>query len=201
MNLEHVPVDLVGLLAIAAGLGWASGLRLYLTLFAVGLAGEMEWVALPPALEVLQHPWVLGASGIMVLVEFLADKIPFVDSLWDTVHTFIRIPAGAALAAAVFGGEGAPWQLAMAILGGGLAASAHLAKAGARAIINVSPEPVSNVTASLGEEAMVAGALWLVFMQPLVLLALLAAFLLLAVWFIPKLWRLIRSMWRGSAVV
>ena len=99
MDASHLPLDLAALLALAAGLGWASGLRLYTTLFVVGLAGRLGWIALPDGLRLLEHPWVLGAAGVMLFVEFFADKIPLLDSIWDTVHTFIRIPAGAALAA------------------------------------------------------------------------------------------------------
>jgi len=135
MDLAHLPLDLAGLLALAAGLGWASGLRLYTTLFVLGMAGRLGWVVLPSGLRLLEHPWVLGAAGLMLAVEFFADKIPLLDSVWDTVHTFIRIPAGAALAALVFGGQGLEWQVAMALLGGTLAAGTHFTKAGARAMI------------------------------------------------------------------
>lgn len=159
-------LDLPGLLAIAAGMGWASGIRLYATLFAVGLAGRLAWVLLPEGLRVLEHPWVLGASGVMLLVEFLVDKVPWVDTLWDGVQSFIRLPAGAALAAMVFGGYGVEWQTAAAIVGGGLAAAAHAAKAGTRAAVNLSPEPFSNLATSLAEDSFALGGLWLMFAHP-----------------------------------
>ena len=189
--MDSFPLDLTGLLAIAAGLGWASGLRLYATLFIVGLAGRLEWVALPDGLRVLEHPWVLAAAGLMLLIEFLADKLPIVDSLWDSVHSFIRIPAGAALAAMAFGGQGVEWQTAMAIVGGSLAAGAHFAKAGSRAAINLSPEPFSNLAASLGEDSLVLVGLWLMFAHPWLLLAFLLLFVAILAWLLPKLFRLL----------
>ena len=168
-------------LAIAAALAWGAGLRLYATLFCIGLAGMLGWVELPSHLRALESPLVLGASGFMTFVEFFADKIPWVDSLWDVVHTFIRIPAGAALAAAVFGDSGAGAALAAAIVGGTISGGAHLSKAGGRATINASPEPVSNWLASLSEDAAVPVGLWLAFAHPVVFLVLLGTFALVAV--------------------
>ena len=194
MDLAHLPLDLAGLLALAAGLGWASGLRLYTTLFVVGFAGRLGWVALPSGLHQLEHSWVLGAAGVMLLVEFFADKIPLLDSVWDSVHTFIRIPAGAALAAMVFGGQGVEWQTAMALLGGTLAAGTHFTKAGARAMINTSPEPFTNVAASVGEDAVVLGGLWLMFAHPWLMLAVLLLLVIATVWLLPKLWRGIAAL-------
>jgi len=192
--------DLSGLLAIAAGLGWASGVRLYSTLFVVGLAGRLGWVALPDGLSLLENHWVLGAAGLMLFVEFFADKLPYVDSLWDTLHTFIRIPAGAALAAMALGGQGAEWQLAMAIIGGGLAAGSHFGKAATRAVINLSPEPFSNVMASLGEESLVLLGLWLMFAHPWVMLGLLVAFVVMLIWLVPRLIRLVFGRRRKNVV-
>ena len=163
MNTE---LDLTQLFAIAAALGWASGLRLYAVVFLTGLAGSLGWVPLPSGLAVLQHPALLWASGAMLAVEFLADKIPWVDSLWDAVHTFIRIPAGAALAYGVFGGDQATWATVAALLGGTLAAAAHTAKATTRAAANTSPEPFSNIALSLAGDAIVPGMLWLSWQHP-----------------------------------
>src|SRR3982750_3848120 len=140
------------LVGLAAALGIASGLRLYAVLFIVGGAGYLGFVDLPAGLSVLAHPLVLAASGFMCFVEFFADKIPGVDSVWDLVQTFIRVPAGAALAASVFRDSPVAWMVAAAIAGGTLAAGSHLAKTGSRALINTSPEPFSNWTASFGEE-------------------------------------------------
>jgi hypothetical protein len=136
---------------------------------------------------------VLAASGFMCCVEFFVDKVPGVDTAWDVVHTFVRIPAGAALAASVFGDEPTAAMLAAAILGGSLAAGSHLAKAGARAAINTSPEPFSNWAASFGEELAVGGVLWLAFAYPLVALAVVALALALTIWLVPKFWRFLRS--------
>jgi len=189
MDFAHLPLDFVGLLALAAGLGWASGFRLYTTLFVIGLAGQLGWVVLPQGLRLLEQPWVLGAAGLMLTIEFFADKIPLLDSVWDTVHTFIRIPAGAALAAMVFGGQGVEWQTAMAMLGGTLAAGTHFTKAGTRAMINASPEPFTNVAASFGEDFVVLTGLWLMFAHPWLMLALLLLLVAMIIWLLPILWR------------
>jgi hypothetical protein len=175
----HVPE-----LALSAALAWGAGLRVYLVLFLLGLAGRQGWVPLPETMAVLSSPLVLGASGFMALVEFFADKLPWIDSVWDAVHTFIRIPAGAALAAAAFGGTTTEVLAASAILGGTLAAGSHFTKAGARAAINTSPEPFSNWTASLAEDVMVPAGLWTVFANPVVFLVLLAVFLIVALLFL-----------------
>jgi Domain of unknown function (DUF4126) len=159
-------LDTQHLVALAAALGWASGLRLYAVVFFTGLAGAMGWVALPAGLQVLQHPLVMAAAGLMGAVEFFADKVPGLDSLWDGLHTLVRIPAGAALAAAVFGGDQALWATIAGLLGGTLAATSHVAKATTRAAINTSPEPFSNVAASLAGDAAVPAMLWLAFSHP-----------------------------------
>jgi len=188
--------DTAQLIAIASVLGFASGIRLYLVLFAVGLAGYMQWVGLPPGLQLLAHPWVLGASGSMMAIEFLADKVPAIDSLWDTVHTLIRIPAGAALAAAVLGGDSAMWATIAAILGGSLAATSHFTKAGSRALINTSPEPISNVAASSAEDLLAGGLLLLVLAYPWVAAAIVLLLVLAAAWLLPKLIRYILRLLR-----
>ncbi len=182
------------LVALAAAVGWASGIRLYAVLFILGGLGYLHWIDLPGGLATLAHPWVLAASGFMFCIEFFADKIPGVDTLWDTVHTFIRIPAGAALAASVFGDSSAAATLAAAILGGTLAAGSHFAKAGSRAAINLSPEPFSNWAASFGEEFAVGAVLWLAFAYPLVAIVVLAALVAFMIWLIPKVWRFIGAL-------
>lgn len=173
MNAIHA-LDTPQLLAIAAALGWASGMRLYLVVFLTGLAGYLGWVDLPAGLKVLQHPALLGASGFMLFVEFFADKIPGVDTLWDMIHTVVRIPAGAALAASVFGADQGTWAMAAALLGGTLAATSHVAKATTRAAANTSPEPFSNIGLSLAGDATVPAALWLALAHPWVFFPLLA---------------------------
>jgi hypothetical protein len=192
-------LDTAHLLALAAALGWASGMRLYAVVFLTGLAGASGWVALPAGLSVLQHPVVLIASGGLLLVEFLADKIPGVDTLWDAVHTFIRIPAGAALAAGVFGGDAAAWATVAALMGGTLAATAHTAKATTRAAVNTSPEPFSNIGLSLLGDAAVPVLLWLAWAHPLWAAVALAVGLVVAVTLIVVLLRFLRALWRRFA--
>jgi len=154
-------LDTPQLLALAAALGWASGIRVYAAIFLVGAAGFLGWIDLPQGLHVLQHPGVLAASGFMCFIEFFADKIPIVDSMWDLVHTFIRIPAGAALAAGALGADGQAMTWVAAILGGTLAATSHAAKLTTRAAVNTSPEPFSNIAVSLFEDGFVVFMLWL----------------------------------------
>jgi len=192
--VEHLPT-----IAIALALAWASGIRLYAVLFALGLAGYVQWQAwaLPSSLSLLSHPLVLTSTGLLLVTEFFADKIPGFDTLWDAIHTFIRIPGGALLAAGVIASEdGAAWALAAGLLGGTITAGTHFLKAGGRAAINTSPEPVSNWTASFGEDALVVAGLWLAYQYPLVFLAGLALFMLLVSWMLPKLWRLGTTMMR-----
>ena len=186
-------------LAIALALAWGAGLRAYAVIFAVGVAGAMGWVELPGHLDVLQHPIVLAASGFMTLVEFGADKVPWLDSIWDAVHSFIRIPAGAALAAMVFGDSTNAVMVAAAILGGSLAAAMHVAKAGTRATLNLSPEPFSNWAASLSEDAIVPLGLWLAFVHPLAFFLLLAVVLVAVVLLMRLLWRGLRRLVASSS--
>jgi hypothetical protein len=186
--------DTLQLVALAGALGWASGIRLYAVLFIVGGLGFLGWIPLPGGLAALAHPWVLVASGLMFVVEFVADKIPGVDSLWDVVQTFVRIPAGAALAASVFGDASTAATLAAAILGGSLAAGSHFAKAGSRAVINTSPEPFSNWAASFGEELAVGTVLWLAFEYPAAAIIVLVLLVFLAVWLIGKCWRFVKAL-------
>lgn len=189
-------LDTTHLIALAAALGWASGLRLYAVVFLTGLVGWLGWVLLPPGLQVLQHPLVLGASGLMLAVEFCADKIPGLDTVWDAVHTFIRIPAGMALAAAVFGGDSAAWTTIAALLGGTLAATSHAAKATTRAAVNTSPEPFSNIGLSLLGDAAVPTMLWLALSHPAWFFAALAVALVLMVTVTALLFKFLRAVLR-----
>jgi hypothetical protein len=196
---ESLTLGTTELLALAAALGWASGLRLYAVVFLTGLAGHLGWVPLPSGLQVLQQPLVLWASGILLAVEFLADKIPFVDSAWDTVHTVIRIPAGAALAMAAVGGDHAQWVVIAGLMGGTLAATSHIAKAGTRAAVNTSPEPFSNIGLSLLGDAAVPTMLWLAWEQPGWFFVALALAVLLAVVMIVLTFKFVRALWRRVA--
>lgn len=176
-------------LALAGGLAWASGIRLYATILIVGLLGRYGYLHLPEPLLVLQHTWVLAAAAVMTVGEFLADKVPGFDSLWDALHTFIRIPAGAFLAWGALGDSTPAAQMAAAIVGGLITGGTHLAKSGGRAAINTSPEPFTNWTASAGEDGLVLGGLFLAIQHPLVFLVALALFLGLVAWLVPKLLR------------
>jgi len=195
-------LDTTQLFALAAALGWASGLRLYAVVFLTGLAGALGWVSLPDGLRLLQQPLVLSASGLMLAVEFFADKIPGVDSLWDMVHTVIRIPAGALLAAGVFGGDQGSWALIAALMGGTLAATSHVAKATTRAAVNTSPEPFSNIGVSLLGDATVPAMLWLAWEHPLWFFGALALVLCLMLGLIVTLAKFLRRAqrrWRAPA--
>lgn len=192
-------LDLAQLLALAAVLGWASGIRLYAVVFIVGMAGWLDWLALPPGLSVLQHPAMLAASGFMLFVEFFADKIPGLDSLWDLVHSVIRIPAGAALAAGVFGADSATVTAVAALLGGSLAATAFATKATTRAAANTSPEPFSNVGLSFLEDGLVVGALWLATQYPVAFGICLLLVLVLSAVLLVVLFRFLRLLGRKVA--
>lgn len=184
-------------LALITGLGWASGIRFYAALFFLGALHRSGLHTLPASLDMLAHPWVIAIAGLLCLAEFLADKIPGIDSIWDAVHTFIRIPGGAVLAAAAVVDSDPGLALAGALLGGTIAAGAHFTKAGSRALINLSPEPFSNWAASLTEDVAVIAALWTFLKYPLVFLGLLALFVLISAWLLPRLWRGLRQVMSG----
>ncbi len=197
MDSLPAALDTPQLMTLAAALGWASGLRLYAVVFLTGAAGYLGWVNLPQGLQVLQHPGVLGASGFMLFVEFFADKVPLVDSLWDTAHTLIRIPAGAALAAGALGADGSAMAWIGALLGGSLAATSHTAKLTTRAAINTSPEPFSNVGVSLLEDGFVVFMLWLSATHPLIFAIALAVAVVLAVVLMVVLFKFLRAVVRN----
>ena len=187
-------MELIQNLALAGGLSWASGLRLYLTVFAVGLLAKFGYVDLPATLDILSNPVLIGVSGTLAAIEFLADKIPYIDSAWDSIQTFIRIPAGALLAMGAINTSDPTIATVAALLGGSLAGATHATKAGSRAMINTSPEPVSNVAASFTEESMLITGGWLVFAHPAVFIGLLCGFIVMMFWLIPKLWRGIKMV-------
>ena len=191
--MEHYS-QLIHLIAITMGVAWASGINLYATLLSLGLMSQFGYVELPIELAVLSDPLVIMASGLMYMVEFVADKTPGVDSSWDAIHTFIRIPAGALLAAGMVGEVGLAAELAAAIVGGTITSGAHLTKTSSRLLINTSPEPVSNWTASFAEDIAVFTGLWAALNHPILFLILLVLFLMMVVYMLPRLFRAIKTV-------
>ncbi len=189
-------MDAVSIIALSMGAAWASGINLYATLFMLGYMGTTGNIALPAELDVLSNPMVMTAAGFMYCVEFFADKIPGVDSGWDTIHTFIRIPAGAMLASSAIGDVTPAIELTSALLGGSLAAGTHFTKSGSRLLINTSPEPFTNWTASITEDIIVIGGLWAALYHPILFVIVLIVFILLMIWLLPRLWRLIKFVFR-----
>jgi len=192
-------MGVVETIALTMGVAWASGINLYAAMFMLGWMGTTGDINLPPDLEVLSNPLVMTAAGFMYCVEFFADKIPGVDTGWDAIHTFIRIPAGAMLASAAVGDVTPAVELAAFIVGGTLATGSHAAKAGSRLMINTSPEPVTNWTASITEDVAVIGGLWAALNHPWLFVAALVVFILIVIWLLPKLWRGIKNLfnWLG----
>lgn len=186
--MEHLE-PIIKTIALTMGVAWASGINLYAAILVLGIMGSTGNIALPPGLMILTDPLIIVAAGVMYTVEFFADKIPGVDNGWDTIHTFIRIPLGALLAAAAVGEMNPSVAIAAALLGGGMAASTHATKSGARILINTSPEPITNWMTSLGEDAVVIVGLWTALHYPLIFVAFLVVFILLLIWLLPKIWR------------
>jgi len=186
--------QIIGTVALTMGVGWASGLNLYAAILMLGVLGTTGNIVLPPELQVLTNPIVMLAAAIMYLVEFFADKVPGVDTGWDMIHTFIRIPAGAILAAGAVGSVNPGLAVAAALLGGAMATLSHATKAGTRVLINTSPEPFTNWTASITEDLMVIGGIWTALHHPWLFLGLLAAFVLLAIWLLPRLWKGVKKV-------
>ncbi|MGZ8190804.1 MAG: DUF4126 domain-containing protein [Methylococcaceae bacterium] len=186
-------------LALTMGLAWASGINLYATLLTLGYLANTGNIVLPPDLQIVANPLVMGAAGLMYCIEFFVDKTPGVDTGWDAIHTFIRIPAGAMLAAGAVGDLNPAVELAAAIVGGSLAAGTHATKAGARVLINTSPEPFSNWFASVGEDVAVIAGVWACINHPALFLMALALFIGLMIWLLPRLWVGIKKVFRFIA--
>lgn len=189
-ELHHV----VSVIALTMGVAWASGINLYAAILVLGLLGSSGNMVLPPDLEILAHPMVLMAAGLMYFIEFFADKTPGIDTSWDVLHTFIRIPAGAALAAGAVGSVDPAISLAAALVGGTLTAGVHATKAGGRVLINTSPEPFSNWGASLAEDVGVVAGLLTALHYPWIFLGALVVFLIVMIWLLPRIWRGIRRV-------
>lgn len=197
-------MDLVNSISLTMGAAWASGINLYAAMFMLGYLGMTGNIVLPPDLQVLSDPLVLLAAGFMYCIEFFADKTPGVDTGWDALHTFIRIPAGAVMAMQAVGDVSPAAQVAALIGGGALAATSHAVKASTRVLINTSPEPVTNWTASFAEDLAVIGGLWASLHYPLAFIAFIIAYMLFSAWLLPRLWRGIKlvgqriARWFGS---
>lgn len=187
-------MNLISTLAIAMGAGWVSGINLYAAVATLGLLGRFAHLKLPGELDVLTNWWIIGLAIALYLVEFVADKVPYVDNVWDAIHTFIRVPAGAVLAATAFGDFDRGVQVAAFLLGGGLALSAHGTKAGARAAINLSPEPASNIVVSLAEDVVAVGSVLLSIFAPVVLIILIVIFLTISLFMLRRIMNAMRTM-------
>jgi hypothetical protein len=191
--------DIASLIALTMGASWASGINLYAAMIMLGLSAATGSVELPPSLAMLENPVVIGMAGLMYMVEFFADKIPGVDTTWDTIHTFVRIPAGALMAYGAVGDVGPVMEVSAAFMGGSLSAASHATKAGSRIVINSSPEPFTNWAASITEDVAVFGGLWAALHHPWFFLAFLIFFILFVIWILPKIWAAIKTVfgWIG----
>lgn len=189
-------MGIVETIALSMGIAWASGINLYAAIGMLGILGVTGNIVLPPDLEIVQHPAVIAAAGLMYCVEFFADKIPGVDTGWDAIHGFVRVPAAAVLAAAAVGDVDPAIMLAAGIIGGALGATSYTVKAGGRVLINTSPEPVTNWTASLTEDLAVIGGLWAALYHPVIFLILLVVFILVTAWLLPRIWRGLKAVFR-----
>jgi hypothetical protein len=189
-------MDFISTLAIGMGTSWVSGINLYATVATLGLLSRFAHLKLPGELDVLTSWWVIGIALFLFVVEFIADKIPVVDSAWDVIHTFIRIPAGAVLAATAFGDFDKSVQVIAFLLGGGLALSSHGTKAATRAVINTSPEPVSNIVVSLAEDVLVVVSILLAVFLPVLVFFVVGAGVAVTVWVLPPVIRFLRDVFR-----
>lgn len=187
-------MDPISSIALASGLSWASGFRLYATVFIIGLLAQFELISLPQSLTILTHPLVLWLAGALAVIEFLADKVPYIDSAWDSIQTFIRIPAGALLAMGAINSNDPMIATVAALLGGSITGITHATKTGSRAMINTSPEPVSNISTSVAEDTVFLAGGWLALMHPVVFIGVLLVFIMLMLWLLPKLWRSIKTV-------
>lgn len=192
-------METVEIIALSMGVAWASGINLYAAIFVLGWLGSTGNIILPEELQICSDPMVMGVAGFMYFVEFFADKTPGVDTGWDVIHSFIRIPAGAILAAGAVGELGQGAELAALLLGGSLTAATHATKAGSRVLINTSPEPVTNWTASLGEDIAVIAGLWTALNSPVVFLVFMVLVIVLMAWLLPKIWRGIKLLFAKIA--
>ncbi|MCP5007758.1 MAG: DUF4126 domain-containing protein [Planctomycetes bacterium] len=191
-------MEIISSIGVLLGSSWASGVNLYLSMAGLGIAHRMEWIKLPGDLEVISHPAIVGVAIFLFIVEFVADKVPYIDSLWDSVHTFVRPIAGSAIGYAAMSDSSQVIQIVVALITGGIALDSHLTKATSRLAINASPEPVTNSVASVTEDATVVGALYLILYHPVVIAVLVIIFVLLSVWFFRKMYRFLKRVFSFS---
>ncbi len=187
-------METIQYIALSMGVAWASGINLYAAVFMLGYLGSTGNIALPQEMMVVTDPLVMTAAGLMYCVEFFADKTPGIDTAWDTLHTFIRIPLGAVLAMSAVGDTTPAVELAAFLVGGSLTAATHATKTGGRVLINTSPEPVSNWFTSLGEDFLVIAGVWTALTHPLVFVIFLVLFIILIAWLLPKIWNGIKRV-------
>ncbi|MDY0391006.1 DUF4126 domain-containing protein [Desulfobulbus oligotrophicus] len=192
---------LTNIIALTLGTAWASGINLYAAVLMLGVLGAKNIIQLPAGLEMLAHPWVIGAAGCIYVVEFIADKVPGVDTVWDVLHTFIRIPAGVILAVAAVGHVDTGLAVAAGLGGGTLSLGSHALKSGTRIVAHLSPEPFSNWTLSLGEDALVVAGIWSALNHPWIFLFLLLFFFMIAIWSIARLWKILGHKLRSVDTV
>ena len=191
--------QVISVIALTMGVSWASGINLYAAILVLGWLGSTGSIDLPASLEIVQNPVVLTAAGVMFCVEFFADKIPGIDTGWDSIQTFVRIPVGAILAASAVGEVDPALSIAAALVGGSVTAATHATKAGSRVLINTSPEPVTNWTASFVEDIAVIAGLWTAVHHPWIFLGLFIGFICAMAWLLPKIWRGIKKVFTSLA--
>ncbi|MDR4496739.1 MAG: DUF4126 domain-containing protein [Candidatus Scalindua sp.] len=191
-------MEIFSSIGVLLGSSWASGVNLYLSMAGLGIAHRMEWIKLPGDLEIISHPLIVGIAIFLFFVEFVADKVPYIDSLWDSVHTFIRPLAGAAIGYTAMADSSQLIQIVVALLTGGIALDSHLIKATSRLAINASPEPVTNSIASVTEDATVIGTLYLILHHPFVIAILVTLFIIFSLWFLRKMFRFVKRVFSLS---
>jgi len=192
-------MDILSNLGALLGGSWASGVNLYLTIAVLGILDKMNVLSLPGDLEVISNPFIIGIAIVIYLIEFFADKIPLVDSAWDSIHTFIRPIGGAALSYMAMADMGPVAQIPAALLSGTIAMDSHLTKATTRAAINTSPEPFTNSVASVSEDAMVVGVIWMIVKHPIIAGIAVILFVLFSIWFLKMMFKFVKKIFsRGK---
>jgi len=187
-------VELLNMASLLLGSGWSSGVNLYLTVAGLGIAQRMDWITLPGNMDTISHPLVIFIALALYAIEFLADKIPYVDSVWDSFHTFIRPVGGAVLGYLAMGDVSPAIQFPAALLTGSISLDSHLTKATSRVAINTSPEPITNSVASVTEDAAVVGVLYLIIKHPVITCIVVIAFIVFSIWFLKKMFKFLKAV-------